>query len=131
MTDRADTAAAELVEAARALSRLDLVTAFGHVSARSGDTMTITPATDLALLTEASLLTVPLDATELPAGVPAEAWAHLALYRARRDAAAIARAQPPAAYAAAAAAELAGRAAADLPRGEALLLRGKASTEED
>ncbi len=28
----------------------------------------------------------------LPAGAPAEAWAHLALYRARPDAAAIARA---------------------------------------
>jgi HCOMODA/2-hydroxy-3-carboxy-muconic semialdehyde decarboxylase len=153
MTDRADTAAAELVEAARALSRLDLVTAFGHLSARSGDTVTITPAADLAVVTEASLVTVALDATELPAGAPAEAWAHLELYRARPDAAAIARAQPPAAYAAAAAAdllrpvhgqaawlgeqvpvhagalllrtpELAAAAAADLPRGEALLLRG-------
>ena len=38
----------------------------------------------------------------LPAGAPAEAWAHLALYRARPDAAAIARAQPASAFAVAA-----------------------------
>jgi len=85
--------------------------------------------------------------------VPAEAWAHLALYRARPDAAAIARAQPAAAFAAAATVtalvplhgqaawlgesvpvhddaallrspDRAERAARCLPAGEALLLRG-------
>jgi ribulose-5-phosphate 4-epimerase/fuculose-1-phosphate aldolase len=115
--------------------------------------MLITPAADLATVTEPAIMEVRLDAPALPAGVPAEAWAHLALYRARPDAGAIARAQPASALAAAAAAtvllplhgqaawlgesvpvhdsahllrsaDLADRAAASLPAGEALLLRG-------
>jgi ribulose-5-phosphate 4-epimerase/fuculose-1-phosphate aldolase len=143
----------EVAEAARVLARLGLVTAYGHVSARAGDSMLITPAADLAGVTAASVVEVPLAAAELPAGVPAEAWAHLALYRGRPDAAAIARAQPPAAYALASVVtimvplhgqaawlgesvpvyddaallrsfERAERAASCLPAGEALLLRG-------
>lgn len=181
----------ELAEAARVLSALGLVTAYGHVSARAGDVMLITPAADLAAVTADRIVTVPLDTGApgaavpdsgppgtgapdpgtpdsgargtgapgpgtpgtLPAGAPAEGWAHLALYRARPDAGAIARAQPPSAFAAAAgatalpplygqaawlgdavpvhdsaellrSAELAGRAARSLPAGEALLLRG-------
>ena len=181
----------ELVEAARVLSRLGLVTAYGHVSVRAGASMLITPAADLATVTGSSVVDVPLDLLPdkppgvlpdrppdvppdrtlkapadpplpgpglpggpgLPAGAPAEAWAHLALYRMRPDAHAIARAQPPGAFAAAAAvtalpllhgqaawlgesvpvhdsahllrsADLAARAAASLPAGEALLLRG-------
>lgn len=144
---------AEVAEAARVLSQLGLVTAFGHVSARSGSAMLITPAADLAGVTPASLVAVSLDTSVLPAGAPAEAWAHLALYRARPDSGAIARAMPPSAFAVAATgqalvplhgqaawlgesvpvhdsahllrtADLAARAAADLPAGEALLLRG-------
>jgi len=145
----------EVAEAARVLARLRLVTAFGHVSARAGDSMLITPAADLAGVTAASVIEVPLAARDgaLPAGAPAEAWAHLALYRARPDAAAIARAQPAAAFAVAAvatvmvpvhgqaawlgesvpvysdaallrSADRAERAASCLPAGEALLLRG-------
>ncbi|HMH92085.1 MAG TPA: class II aldolase/adducin family protein [Streptosporangiaceae bacterium] len=170
----------DIAEAARVLSALGLVTAFGHVSARSGGFMLITPAADLAGVIAAAIVPVPLDlpdAGPLPGGAPAEAWAHLALYRARPDAGAIARAQPPSTFAAAAAvsgpavsgtavsstviggpagpgrgarllplygqaawlgewvpvhdsahllrsAELARRAAAGLPAGEALLLRG-------
>jgi ribulose-5-phosphate 4-epimerase/fuculose-1-phosphate aldolase len=143
----------EVAEAARVLARLGLVTAFGHVSARAGDSMLITPAADLAGVTAASVIEVPLAARVLPAGAPAEAWAHLALYRARPDAAAIARAQPGAAFAVAAvvtvmvpvhgqaawlgesvpvygdaallrSADRAERAASCLPAGEALLLRG-------
>jgi ribulose-5-phosphate 4-epimerase/fuculose-1-phosphate aldolase len=138
------------------LARLGLVTAYGHVSVRTGASMLITPAADLALVTESSVLEVPLAARapgDLAAGVPAEAWAHLALYRARPDAAAIARAQPASAFAVAAtvtslvplhgqaawlgetvpvhdgaillrSAELAEAAARSLPAGEALLLRG-------
>jgi len=137
------------------LARLGLVTAFGHVSARAGEAMLITPGTDLADVTADRVIEVPLGIQEgpLPLGAPAEAWAHLALYRARTDAAAIARAMPPSAFAAAAAvsvmvplhgqaawlgesvpvydgaallrsAEQAGRAARCLPGGEALLLRG-------
>ena len=145
----------EVAEAARVLARLGLVTAFGHVSARAGDSMLITPAADLAGVTAASVIEVPLAARDgaLPAGAPAEARAHLALYRARPDAAAIARAQPAAAFAVAAvatvmvpvhgqaawlgesvpvygdatllrSADRAERAASCLPAGEALLLRG-------
>lgn len=144
----------EIAEAANVLSRLGLVTAFGHVSARAGDAMLITPAADLGRVTAADVLDVPLrTADSLPADVPAEAWVHLALYRARPDAAAIARAQPLSAYAATAAARSlvplhgqsvwlgesvpvhddatllrspgpAERAASSLPSGEALLLRG-------
>jgi HCOMODA/2-hydroxy-3-carboxy-muconic semialdehyde decarboxylase len=146
----------EVAEAARVLARLGLVTAYGHVSARCGESMLITPAADLALVTAASVREVPLaarDPGDLPAGVPAEAWAHLALYRARPDADAVARAQPASAFAAAATATslvplhgqaawlgasvpvhdgavllrslgLAESAARSLPAGEALLLRG-------
>ena len=93
----------ELVEAAHVLAGLGLVTAYGHVSARSGAHMIITPAADLAIVTESRLVDVPLDTRRLPSGAPAEAWLHLALYRARPDACSIARAQPAAALAAAAA----------------------------
>ena len=97
----------EVAEAANVLARLGLVTAYGHISARAGESMLITPAADLAGVTAASVIEVPLaagalPAGALPAGAPAEAWAHLALYRARPDAAAIARAQPAAAFAVAA-----------------------------
>ena len=149
----ASTQRSDLVEAAHVLSRLGLVTAYGHVSARAGTSMLITPAADLATVTESAIVAVPLDAPSLPAGAPAEAWAHLALYRARPDARSVARAQPASAFAAAAtttalaplhgqaawlgesvpvhdsahllrSAGLAERAAARLPAGEALLLRG-------
>ena len=148
---RARTAVAE---AANVLAGLGLVTAYGHVSARAGEAMLITPAADLAEVTASAVIEVPLAAAPpLPAGVPAEAWAHLALYRARPDAAAIARAQPVSAFAAAATTtslvplhgqaawlgasipvhdsavllrspELAERAARALPVGDAILLRG-------
>ena len=143
----------EVAGAANVLARLGLVTAYGHVSARAGESMLITPAADLAGVTASGLIEVPLAARTLPAGAPAEAWAHLALYRARPDAAAIARAMPSGAFAVAAAvsmmvplhgqaawlgesvpvhddaallrsAERAERAARSLPEGEALLLRG-------
>jgi HCOMODA/2-hydroxy-3-carboxy-muconic semialdehyde decarboxylase len=145
---------AEIADAAHVLASLGLVTAYGHVSARVGATMIITPAADLGTVTEPGLVEVPLDLrAALPPGAPAEAWAHLALYRARPGAHAIARAQPPSAFAAAATgaklvplhgqaawlgasvpvhdsahllrtAQRADLAAAALPAGEALLLRG-------
>jgi len=97
------TEASAVAEAANVLARLGLVTAYGHVSARAEDAMLITPAGDLARVTASEVVRVPLTATPpLPAGVPAEAWVHLAVYRARPDAAAIARAQPVSAFAAAA-----------------------------
>jgi ribulose-5-phosphate 4-epimerase/fuculose-1-phosphate aldolase len=149
---------AEVAEAANVLAGLGLVTAYGHVSARDGESMLITPAADLAGVMASGVIEVPLATAgrpggTLPAGAPAEAWAHLALYRARPDAAAIARAQPASAFAVAATVTImvplhgqaawlgdcvpvhneaallrsprqAERAAASLPAGEALLLRG-------
>jgi HCOMODA/2-hydroxy-3-carboxy-muconic semialdehyde decarboxylase len=94
--------AAQIVRAGLVLARHGLVTAFGHVSARSDQQMVITPAADLAEVTTADLVFVDLDAAVLPPGAPAEAWAHLRLYAARPDVSAIARAQPPAAFAVAA-----------------------------
>jgi ribulose-5-phosphate 4-epimerase/fuculose-1-phosphate aldolase len=143
----------DIVEAAHVLARLGLVTAYGHVSARAGVSMLITPAADLATVAEPTVVEVPLETSSLPPGAPAEAWAHLALYRARPDAGSITRAQPASAFVAAAtttsltplygqaawlgesipvhnsahllrSAELAERAARTLPTGEALLLRG-------
>ncbi len=93
----------DVVQAGRILSGLGLVTAFGHVSRRTGDRMLITPAADLACVAAADLVEVNLAATSLPPGAPAEAWGHLAVYSARPDVGAIARAQPPPAFAAAAA----------------------------
>ena len=87
----------------RVLAGLGLVTAFGHVSARVAGGMTITPAADLATVREEDLVYVDLNAAALPPGAPAEAWAHLGVYAARPDVGAIARAQPPAAFAAGAA----------------------------
>ena len=98
----------EVAGAARVLATLGLVTAFGHVSARSGGSMLVTPAADLATVAAGDVREVGLDARALPPGVPAETWAHLAVYRARPDVEAIARAQPPDAIAVAAATDLVG-----------------------
>lgn len=144
---------AEIVEAAHALAALGLVSAFGHISARAGTSMLITPAGDLAAVSESTLVTVPLDTTSLPPRSPAEAWIHLAIYQRRGDVDSIARAQPTSAFAAAAttssvrpvhgqaawlgrsvpvhdsahllrSADRAAAAALSFPEGEALLLRG-------
>ena len=66
--------------------------------------MLITPAADLADVTASAVLEVPLPPPRplRCRRCPAEAWIHLALYRARPDVAAIARAQPASAFAAAA-----------------------------
>src|ERR1700759_2090145 len=84
----------EVAEAGRVLAGLGLVTAFGHVSARAGDAMLITPAAGLGEVTGDRVVRVPLDAAALPSGTngtaPAEAWAHLTLYRRRADVDAIA-----------------------------------------
>jgi ribulose-5-phosphate 4-epimerase/fuculose-1-phosphate aldolase len=92
----------EVAESARVLADLGLVTAYGHVSSRADAHILITPAADLADVDDAGIIEIPVDATSLPSCAPAESWIHLQLYRARPDVAAIARAQPPAAFAAAA-----------------------------
>jgi ribulose-5-phosphate 4-epimerase/fuculose-1-phosphate aldolase len=91
----------DLVAAGHALSRTGLVTAFGHVSARTaGGSLLITPPEPLGGLTSDSAWTeLEPDAAALPAGVPREAWIHLAIARARPDVGAICRAQPPTATA--------------------------------
>jgi HCOMODA/2-hydroxy-3-carboxy-muconic semialdehyde decarboxylase len=94
--------AAEIAAAAQVMAAAGLVTAFGHVSARRGDELLITPAAPLAQVTAASVVRVPLGTAELPAGAPGEAWIHLALYQARPELLAIARGQPPDAFAVAA-----------------------------
>jgi ribulose-5-phosphate 4-epimerase/fuculose-1-phosphate aldolase len=91
---------AQVAAAARTLAALGLVSAFGHVSARHGDHMLITPPADLAEARADTLLDIPLDAEALPAGAPGEAWAHLAVYRTRPDVRAVARATPESAFAA-------------------------------
>ena len=60
----------DLVEAAHVLSRLGLVTAYGHVSARTGASMLITPAADLDTVAEAAVVEVPLVASSLPPAAP-------------------------------------------------------------
>ncbi|WP_297543093.1 class II aldolase/adducin family protein [Amycolatopsis sp.] len=90
--------ATEVAEAARVMSRLSLVTAFGHVSARLGDDILVTPPVDLTYVGAGEVVLVPLDANELPAGAPPETWLHLAVYRSRPDVLAVARAQPESSF---------------------------------
>jgi ribulose-5-phosphate 4-epimerase/fuculose-1-phosphate aldolase len=90
----------ELVEAAHVLAALGLVTAFGHMSVRDGGDMLITPPKELDLVAPGEPVRIPLTAQALPPGAPPEAWGHLAVYRARPDVTAVARAQPEAALAA-------------------------------
>lgn len=91
--------AEDVAAAARTVAALGLVTAFGHVSTRRGDHMLITPAIDLGLAVADAVLEIPLRADMLPPDAPGEAWIHLAIYQARPDVAAVARATPEAAFA--------------------------------
>jgi ribulose-5-phosphate 4-epimerase/fuculose-1-phosphate aldolase len=92
---------AELADAGRALAAAGLVTAFGHVSARTADDLLLmTPPVPLGTLRAGTRCAeVPLDATDLPPGTPREAWIHVEIARARPGAGAICRAQPPTATA--------------------------------
>ncbi len=85
---------AELRRAGQVLFGENLLTAFGHVSVRDGDRLVITPPTPLGDLDPGACRELALDATELPPGIPLEAWLHLEIYRARPDVGAICRAQP-------------------------------------
>jgi HCOMODA/2-hydroxy-3-carboxy-muconic semialdehyde decarboxylase len=87
----------EIVRAAHMLARHGLVTAFGHVSERLDLRFALlTPPRALSALSEADVLvTLDLDAPELPSGAPGEAWMHWAIYRSRPDVRAICRGQPP------------------------------------
>jgi HCOMODA/2-hydroxy-3-carboxy-muconic semialdehyde decarboxylase len=92
----------DVVVAARSLAVAGLVTAFGHVSVRTGSRsgFRITPPKPLdTLRPDEPLQEVPLAGDELPDGVPKEAWIHRAIYETRPDVGAICRAQPPVATA--------------------------------
>lgn len=86
----------DLLAAGRALAAERLVTAFGHVSARtSAGAARITPPQPLGSLRgDTRLLELSLERDELPPGAPGEAWIHWAVYRARPDVNAVCRAQP-------------------------------------
>jgi HCOMODA/2-hydroxy-3-carboxy-muconic semialdehyde decarboxylase len=86
----------DLVSAGRTLSRLGLVTTFGHVSVRvDHESFVITPPSPLGRVKDPeACLAVRLDVEELPLGVPLEAWIHLSIYRRRPDVGAVCRAQP-------------------------------------
>lgn len=85
----------ETIAAARSLAAAGLVTAFGHASYREDDAFYITPPKPLgSLQPDETLSRVSLEAEELPAGVPGEAWVHWAIYRNRSDVSGVCRAQP-------------------------------------
>ncbi|MDT0183966.1 class II aldolase/adducin family protein [Microbacterium sp. ARD31] len=84
----------ELVRAARVVAGAGLSDAFGHVSVRRGSSLLITAPIPLAFQTPADVVTLSLDADDLPAGVPKEAWIHIAIARADSHVGAICRAQP-------------------------------------
>lgn len=91
----------DLAKAGRALAAAQLVDAFGHVSVRLSDTdFLITPPCPLGQLGEdARFAQISVRSAEIPAGIPREAWIHIALMRTRPDIGAICRAQPRAATA--------------------------------
>jgi HCOMODA/2-hydroxy-3-carboxy-muconic semialdehyde decarboxylase len=95
----------ELAQAGPALAAAGLVTAFGHVSARTGDHLLITPPRPPGSIDPADpgIRKLALDARELPTGIPQDAWMHIAIANARPDVGAVCRAQPPSVTAAAAA----------------------------
>jgi ribulose-5-phosphate 4-epimerase/fuculose-1-phosphate aldolase len=84
-----------LVQAGAALARSCLVTAFGHVSARTGpDSFVISPPVPLSRFGAGDVMSVSLADAELPPGVPKEAWIHREVYASRPEVQAVCRAQP-------------------------------------
>lgn len=85
-----------LRQAARAVARAGLVTAFGHCSVRLGQSsFLVTPSMPLGQITHEPGITVPL-AGQLPENVAGEARIHQAIYRERGDVNGIVRVLPPA-----------------------------------
>ena len=89
---------AEIVTACRVLTHFRIVEGFGHVTARlpGGERIIITPRRALGLVSEAELVELDLDGKQV-AGEgrpPLEFPMHLAVYRRRPDAMAIARGHP-------------------------------------
>jgi HCOMODA/2-hydroxy-3-carboxy-muconic semialdehyde decarboxylase len=87
----------EVAAAAAVLAAHGLVDAFGHVSARVGDEVAVTPARPLRdVRAGGTLVRMAIDGDALPDGAPKEAWIHCAIYARRPDVGGICRAQPPA-----------------------------------
>lgn len=86
----------DLAAAGRVLSDAGLVSAFGHVSARTApDELVITPPRPLAQLrVDSPFATLTTTTAELPAGAAKESWIHLAIAARRPDVMAVCRAQP-------------------------------------
>lgn len=89
-----DDARAGLIEASHVVAGSGLADAFGHVSIRARESLLLTAPVPLAFQRPDDLTLVALDSTSLPAGVPKEAWIHLAVARADAATGAICRAQP-------------------------------------
>lgn len=81
--------------AGRALARADLVTAYGHCSARvDEDSFVVSPAKPLGLVAPGDACPRVAIAEPLPAGVAGEVRMHQAVYDRRPDVGGICRAQP-------------------------------------
>ena len=93
----ADDPRAEIVAASRVLSHFRIVEGFGHISARLGDHVVITPRKALGLVTSVDDL-VELDPEGQQVGgqgsPPLEVAMHLAVYRRRADVVALCRGHP-------------------------------------
>jgi ribulose-5-phosphate 4-epimerase/fuculose-1-phosphate aldolase len=87
----------EIVQACRVLSHFRMVEGFGHVSARLGDHVLITPRKALGLVTSIDDL-VELDQHGQQVGgqgsPPLEVWMHLAVFQRRPDVMALCRGHP-------------------------------------
>jgi ribulose-5-phosphate 4-epimerase/fuculose-1-phosphate aldolase len=98
----------DIVQACRVLSHFRIVEGFGHISARVGDRIVITPRKALGLVRSAEEL-VELDAQGQQVGgqgsPPLEVWMHLAVFQRRPDVMALCRGHPRHVAAFAAAAE--------------------------
>lgn len=86
----------DLIVASHSLADKELVTAFGHVSARlSDDSFIMTPPKPpSAIKSTEELIEVPLNSEAIPEGVPGEVWIHWAIYNIRPQVRSICRAQP-------------------------------------
>jgi ribulose-5-phosphate 4-epimerase/fuculose-1-phosphate aldolase len=101
MSEQAEHLRQETACAARAFASLGFVHAFGHVSARCGSTLLITPTRPpLAMQRDADILEADFDGKVLHGEAnarPLEIFLHIGIYRARPDVAAICRTHAPAA----------------------------------
>jgi HCOMODA/2-hydroxy-3-carboxy-muconic semialdehyde decarboxylase len=86
----------EVAAAAAVLAAHGLVDAFGHVSARVGDEIVMTPPRPLRELRPGDALPrMALGNDDLPDGIPKEGWIHRCIYARLPDVGGICRAQPP------------------------------------